>query len=47
MVEASKSITPVDALTFNPLGVALNVPPLVPVTVGVGSPSASQYVADA
>ena len=47
MVEASKSMTPVDVLILSPLGVALNVPPLVPVTVGVGSLSVSQYVADA
>ncbi len=46
MVEASKSIAPVVALMLNPLGVALNVPPLVPVTVGVGSLSVSQYVAE-
>ena len=42
MVEALKSIAPVDALILNPLGVALNVPPVVPVTVGVGSLSVSQ-----
>ena len=42
MVEALKSIAPVDALILSPLGVALNVPPLVPVTVGVGSLSVSQ-----
>ena len=42
MVEASKSIAPVEALILSPLGVALNIPPLVPVTVGVGSLSDSQ-----
>ena len=42
MVEALISITPVDELILNPLGVALNIPPLVPVTFGVGSLSVSQ-----
>ena len=45
MVEASKSIDPVEALILSPLGVALNVPPVVPVTVGDGSLSVALYVA--
>ena len=36
-MEASKSISPVLALIVNPVGVALNTPPVVPVMVGVGS----------
>ena len=40
-VDASKSITPVDGLITNPEA-AVNVPPAVPVMVGVGSVSILQ-----
>ena len=40
-VDASKSITPVDELITNP-DVEVNVPPKVPVMVGVGSASILQ-----
>ena len=36
-VEADKSIKPVLASMVNPDGVAVNVPPVVPVMVGNGS----------
>ena len=39
IVEFSKSIVPVEALILSPDGVALNVPPGLPVIVGVGSAS--------
>ena len=45
-MDADKSISPVDALMLNP-AVELNVPPVVPVTVGVGSLPDTQYSADA
>ena len=41
-VDAVKSISPVDALILNPV-VELNVPPVVPVTVGVGLEPDLQY----
>ena len=41
-MEADKSITPVDGLIDNP-DPELNVPPLVPVIVGVGSLPETQY----
>ena len=44
-MDADKSISPVDALMLNPV-VELNVPPVVPVTVGVGSLPDTQYSAD-
>ena len=45
-VDAVKSISPVDELILNPV-VELNVPPVVPVMVGVGSLPETQYSADA
>ena len=45
-VDADKSISPVEAFILNPV-VELNVPPVVPVTVGVGSLPDTQYSADA
>ena len=40
MVEALKSINPVEVFILKPLGLALNDPPANPVIVGVGSDSA-------
>ena len=45
-MDADKSISPVDALMLNP-AVELNVPPVVPDIVGVGSLPDTQYSADA
>ena len=45
-MDADKSISPVEALIINP-AVELNVPPVVPVMVGVGSLPDTQYSADA
>ena len=45
-MDADKSISPVDALMLNPAA-ELNVPPAVPVMVGVGSLPDTQYSADA
>ena len=45
-MDAVKSISPVEAFILNPV-VELNVPPLVPVTVGVGLVPDLQYSADA
>ena len=36
-MEADKSIAPVEVFMLNPLGEALNVPPVTPLTDGVGS----------
>ena len=45
-VDADKSISPVEAFILNPV-VELNVPPVVPDMVGVGSIPDTQYPADA
>ena len=45
-MDADKSISPVEELIINP-AVELNVPPVVPVMVGVGSLPDTQYSADA
>ena len=45
-VDADKSISPVDVLMLNP-AVELNVPPVTPEIVGVGSLPEIQYSADA
>ena len=45
-MDADKSISPVDVLMLNP-AVELNVPPVTPEIVGVGSLPEIQYSADA
>ena len=45
-MDADKSISPVDALMLSPV-VELNVPPVVPDIVGVGSLPETQYSVDA